>query len=172
MMQNPSTWDPLYKVEEATHGKVRRGISSASVASNPRRKRSVGLPPDSMGTPKVVPSRILKVVQEKNETDESENPFTDFHLIEMPSEAQGVSDSTKRNGRASNWNRSRAIPPSVPTSPSMSRASLCSDDRTKSIFSHNKRTSEVSEVHSLSPSSVCSEIRKHHSIFNFNEQET
>ena len=67
MMQNPSTWEPLYKVEEATHGKVRRGISSASVASNPRRKRSVGLPPDSMGTPKVVPNRILKVVQEKTQ---------------------------------------------------------------------------------------------------------
>jgi len=146
MMQNPSSWDPLYKVEQATRdGVVPRALSSISVASNPRRPLRV-VPNDDPYT--AIPASALRsghtyevVPRERDEgrLPPEDNPFEDFEyvggagLTVLPDADErirrqnaagsivGADGSREMSDYLSPGER--AIPPFVPTSPSLRRVS-------------------------------------------------
>lgn len=112
LLQHPSAWDPLYYVEKATNGSIRRALSSASVASNPRRNLKTVDPLYDQGdldvdlTPRAQPS------QQPN------NPFEDFEFVAEPADKDLYLD----DGTVDSW-RNRAVPTSVPSSPSLTHTS-------------------------------------------------
>ena len=105
-MQNPSTWDPLYKVEQATsHARaIPRALSSASVASHPRRRRREEddiAPPEAVQRDSIATRRPPIVVNVVPPDDDqvnippADNPFDDFTYAETsfqvdPSPAEHV----------------------------------------------------------------------------------
>lgn len=149
LVQHPSAWDPLYHVEKATNGDVRRVLSSVSVASNPRRNRStvdlddeqdaVVIAPDNRVTRDALPPPLPlpgfpppPTPSQPSPLFRADNPFEDFEFVTgteanaQDEKAHESSDDEPNSpdgeaGSTSSWRtRDRNVSPvSVPSSPSV-----------------------------------------------------
>jgi len=104
LMQNPSSWDPLYKVEQAfgESGVIPRALSTVSVASNPGRRRSSeeGIAVRQAERPVVQNGPTFEAVQGGNPP--ADNPFEDFEYngTVLPAEDEQIRrDSVALHGQ-------------------------------------------------------------------------
>lgn len=131
-MQNPSSWDPLYKVEQATgeSGDIPRALSTVSVASNPGRRRS-------SEEDIAVRQRERAAVQNRpsfgatqdGANPPADNPFADFEYsgTVLPAEDERIrQDSAALNGQFPSPRIVVTKVPhnDVPTSPSIQHTSF------------------------------------------------
>lgn len=167
LLQHPSAWDPLYHVEKATNGDVRRALSTASVASNPYRARSTIEVLDDEDGPDY--ERHSRTRQDDQVTQHSaENPFEDFesvaHLVPaslpftLPTSSEIDSFEGRQPVSADSWNPRNhdARPPSVPSSfsehthnsvLSWEPQPRISDDRFEGLFYKPEESSKAEHTH-------------------------
>lgn len=157
LLHHPSAWDPLYHVEKATNGSVRRALSTASVAFNPYRAKSTVELLDEPGGPELGRPSPPHDAQRASQII-ADNPFEDFVSVSKPApeSAPFVSLNSdeielfeeRRPVSATSWN-SRDYnfrPPSVPVS-----------------FSSNTRESYLSWESQIKPRNPKDNVRTHFS---------
>ncbi|KLO20574.1 hypothetical protein SCHPADRAFT_12521 [Schizopora paradoxa] len=170
LMQNPSSWDPLYKVEQATgeSGDIPRALSTASVASNPGRRRSSEEDIVRQRERAATQSRPMFNVAQDGSNPRADNPFEDFEYngtVLPPEDEQLRQDSAALNGQ---FHSPRIVVTKVPhndvpTSPSIQHTSFRISSGNVTTFRDSSQSAAI-----VSPGSRKSDSSKY-SFFHYDK---